>query len=212
MSSIIYLPIRAACHEVPQATSRTRSRLARAGAPDRDRAPHHPSLEATRPRKVSSDSPRLLEDFLQHEMLIAPLLGHDGIPRHMSNVLRHDPSIETGDAHPFTRQRRHLAIVQEDDLPRVIGQHRRYIRGEEISPLAETYHKWATGARPDDGIGVVRTQNSDGIGPHHLRRAICTAAVRLPVKYLAIRCTITSVSVSVRKSCPSALSFSFRAR
>jgi hypothetical protein len=85
----------------------------------------------------------------------------------MTDILRHHLAVEAADTHPFARQGSHLAIVQEDDIPRVV-QHRGHIRGQEISPLAETHHKWAAGARPDHGIGVVRTQDSDGIGPYHL--------------------------------------------
>ena len=85
----------------------------------------------------------------------------------MANILRHHTAIEAADAHPFARQGGHLTIIQEDDLPRVV-QHRRHIRGQEIRPLAQAHHQRAAGARPDDGIGVVRTQDRDGIGAYHL--------------------------------------------
>src|SRR5687768_15880983 len=66
------------------------------------------------------DGAGLLEDLLQHEMLVAPLFGHDGIPGHMADIFSDRLPIEGRDAYPFARQRGHLAIVQEDDLTGVV--------------------------------------------------------------------------------------------
>ena len=75
------LPTSAACHDVPQATIVTLSSAASSSADNAHlvqehlRRVHRHAAEDGLAQRV-----RLLDDLLEHEVLVAGLLGHDGIP------------------------------------------------------------------------------------------------------------------------------------
>ena len=83
-----------------------------------------------------ADGPRLLEDLLEHEVLVARLLRRDRIPLDPFRGLRDRPPRKVGERHPRPRDDRHLAVAEEDDVRRVAA-HRRDVRGEE--ELAATH-------------------------------------------------------------------------
>ena len=62
------------------------------------------------------DDPGLLEDLLQHEMLVAGFLGHHRIPLDPMRHFRDRLPCEICEVHPCARDHRHLLVAQEDHV------------------------------------------------------------------------------------------------
>ncbi len=152
--SIMNLPAWAACQLVPQATILTSvnsrnscsvmsisSRIDLAG------------VEGDAAEDGVADGARLLEDFLLHEMLVAALFGHDGVPGDVLDgaLRRRGPRVH--DAHALRREHGDVTVGEKEDVARVI-EDRRDIAGDEVFVLAEADHGRRTASRGDDLVGV----------------------------------------------------------
>src|SRR5712692_5655386 len=60
--------------------------------------------------------PGLLENLLLHEMLVAALLRHDGVPGDMLRRALHRTTLMIHDAHALCGQHSNVAIGQEKDV------------------------------------------------------------------------------------------------
>ena len=78
---------------------------------------------------------RLLIDFLEHEVLVAALFRHDGIPQNVRNLAFHGASVEVGEMHAIARQDGHVAIGQEEHVA-CITQDRGHVGSHEILAIA----------------------------------------------------------------------------
>ena len=97
---------------------------------------------------------RLLEDLLQHEVLVAGLLGHDRIPQHALRRLGDRPPEEVGEGHARARDDRHLLVAEEHDIARV-AEDRGNVGGDEELPVAEADDDRRAVADRDDLLGIV---------------------------------------------------------
>src|SRR5258708_5835271 len=97
---------------------------------------------------------RLLENFLLHEVLVAALLRHDGVP---GNVLRgafDGAAVVVHNMHPFCREDGNVAVRKEKHFAGVLEQGRNIAR-DEIFSLAEANHRRRTQARGDNLLGII---------------------------------------------------------
>ena len=116
-------------------------------------------------------SRRLLEDLLEHEVLVAGLLRHDRIPQHALRGGRDRTAEEVGEAHAGARDDRHLFVAEEHHVARVAQDGRDVGRHEELA-VAETHDDRRTVADRDDLLGVVgRDQHQREEPPHQHERA-----------------------------------------
>ena len=113
---------------------------------------------------------RLLEDFLEHEVLVAGLLRHDRIPQHALGGFGHRTAEEVGKRHAAAGDDRHLFIAQEHDVAGVVEDRRDVGRDEELA-VAETDHDRRSVANGDDLFGIVRRdEHQRKQAPHQQQR------------------------------------------
>ena len=113
---------------------------------------------------------RLLEDLLEHEVLVAGLLGHDRIPQHALRGLGDRPAEEVGERHARARDDRHLLVAEEDDVARV-AEDRRDVGGDEELAVAEADDDRRAVADGDDLLGIVgRDQHQREQAAHQQQR------------------------------------------
>ena len=113
---------------------------------------------------------RLLEDLLQHEVLVAGLLGHDRVPQHALRRLRHRPPEEVRKRHPGAGDDRHLLVAEEHDVARVAEDRRNVGRDEKLS-VAEADDNRRSVADGDDLLGIVsRDEHEREQAPHQQQR------------------------------------------
>ena len=82
---------------------------------------------------------RLLKNFLEHEVFVATLFGHDRVPQHMLYLTLHGVTVEIGQLHAVPGENGHVAVSQEEHIPRVT-QNRRYIGSDEVFVCAQPDH------------------------------------------------------------------------
>ena len=97
---------------------------------------------------------RLLEDFLEHEVLVAGLLGHDRIPEHALRRLGDRAAEKIGELDAGARDDRHFLVAEEHDVARVAEDGRDVGRHEELA-VAETDDERRAVADGDDLFRVV---------------------------------------------------------
>ena len=102
---------------------------------------------------------RLLEDLLQHEVLVAGLLGHHRIPEDALRGLGDGPAAEVGERDAAARDDRHLLVAEEDDVARVAEDGRHVGRHQELAladphdqrrPVAHRHHLAGVGRVDED--------------------------------------------------------------
>ena len=104
----------------------------------------------------------LLVDLLEHEVLIAALLGGLGRPLDRLGDALHRPALDVGYHDPVGPQVGDVALLEEDDLARV-GQDRGDVGGEERLALAEPDDERHVLARPDESIALVAVHDRERI-------------------------------------------------
>ena len=94
--SIMNLPASAACQLVPQATILTWLEFARtrSGEMSISSRKMRPVSWPTRPSSGVAHGARLLEDLLEHEMLVAALFRHDRVPQNVRDLALHGLAVE----------------------------------------------------------------------------------------------------------------------
>ena len=113
---------------------------------------------------------RLLEDFLEHEVLVAGLLRHDRIPEHPLRRFRHGPPEKIREHDTRARDDGHLLVAQEDDVPCVAEDGGNVGRDEELA-VAEADDDGRTVSDGDDLFGIVgRNQHEREETAHQQQR------------------------------------------
>ena len=97
---------------------------------------------------------RLLEDFLEHEVLVAALLRRDRIPQHPLRRLGDFAAAVVGELHAGARDDRHLLVAEEHDVSRV-AEDCRDVGGDEELPLAKADDDRRAVANRDDLVRIV---------------------------------------------------------
>ena len=104
----------------------------------------------------------LLENLLLHEMLVAVLFRHDGVPGDMLRGALHRTSIVIHDADALLGQNRDVAIGEEKDLARVFQQ-RGDVAGNEIFAVTQSDDGGWAKAGGDNFLRVFRGEKNQGI-------------------------------------------------
>ena len=113
---------------------------------------------------------RLLEDFLEHEVLVAGLLRHDRVPEHALRDFGNRPIEEVGELHARPRDHGHFLVAEEDDVARV-AEDRGDVRRHEELAVAESDDDRRAVSDGDDLFGIVcRDQNQREEPTHQVQR------------------------------------------
>src|SRR5205814_29784 len=97
---------------------------------------------------------RLLVDLLEHERLVAALLGTLEIPVDLLRGRRLDLLAVDQDTHARRRDLDHLAVARMDDGAR-LTEERGDRRGEEVLPVAQPDDERSLVADADEQVGMV---------------------------------------------------------
>ena len=114
-----------------------------------------------------ADRPRLLVDFLQHEMRVARLLRHHRIPGDVSRRLGDRPAAEVRKHDACPRHNRDLAIVQEGHVARVFEKRRR-VGGHEGFAVAKANDDRRSVPHGNDRVGIVGGNQHQGEETTHV--------------------------------------------
>ncbi len=126
-----------------------------------------PLLEVDAPAEGVLQGLRLLVDLLEHEVLVAALLGLDGIPgKVVGGALDRRPGA-VDDRDRAAPQARHVAVLEEDDVPGV-GEQRGRVGGEEPLVGRDAEHQRRAAARRDDLLVGGERDGSEGVHPLEL--------------------------------------------
>ena len=152
----------------------------------------------------------LFVDLLEHVMLEVPLLGVTRVP-----VDAVDGGVDAGvivveDVPTVAVQDTHLAVVQVDDFLRV-GEQGAGVAGEEMFVMADADDEGAAEAGADKQIGMARADGGDTVGAFEQVEDGADGFDKVALVVFSMRWAITSVSVSLRKTTPSACNCLFKA-
>ena len=109
-----------------------------------------------------ADGARLLENLLLHEMLVAALFGHDGVPGDVMRGAIDGAAIVIHHAHAILREDGDIAVGEEEHLAGVFEE-RGNIAGDKIFAVAKADHGRRTNARGDDFVRVAGGEKNQGI-------------------------------------------------
>ena len=104
----------------------------------------------------------LLVDLLEHEVLVAALLGGLGRPVDRRDRSFAGQSVHAGDRDAPRSQIGDVALLEEHDLVRV-GQDRGDIRGEEALAVGQTHHERHVLAGTDETVALTAMHDDDRV-------------------------------------------------
>ena len=128
---------------------------------------------------------RLLEDLLEHEVLVAGLLRGDGIPCDARGRLGDDRAGEIREHGAGLRDHGHFLIAEEHDVARVL-QDGRDVGGDEVFALAETHDHRRTVPHGDELLRVIGRQQHQCEEAAQARHGAAHGAVEAVVLPLAL--------------------------
>ena len=109
----------------------------------------------------------LLVDLLEHERLVAALLGALVVPVELDRIVLDLRAVDAGEDRALGRDRDDVAVVGELHLARLL-QERGRVRGEEHLALADADHERRLVPRRDEDVGVVVVDDDEGEVPLEL--------------------------------------------
>src|SRR4051795_7015269 len=130
--------------------------------------------ELAAPRAIADRLPhcfRLLVDLLEHEGLVAALLGDLVVPVHRLDVLVLDLAFVVEEPCAFRRDRDDLAFIDQLHAAR-LAQEGGDRGSEKHLPVTHADHEWALPARADEQTGMVVVDHDEGVMTFEL--AICS--------------------------------------
>ena len=128
---------------------------------------------------------RLLEDLLEHEVLVAGLLRHDRIPEHALRGLRDRPAEEVGERHAGRGDDGHLLVAEKHDVARVAENRRNVGRDEELA-VAEADDDRRAVADGDDLFRIVGRDQHEREQPAHQQQRAPHGVLEPVVFHLAL--------------------------
>ena len=105
---------------------------------------------------------RLLEDFLLHEVLVAALFRHDGVPGDVVRRALDGTAVVIHHMHAFGGEHGDVAIGEEKHLASVLEQGGD-VAGDEIFSIAEANHRRRAEARGDDFLRIFRGEENQRV-------------------------------------------------
>ena len=152
--SIMNLPASAACQLVPQAMILTCRNARNCLRRDIHLVQKNAAAFLTDASEGGvANRARLLENFLEHEVLVAALFRHDRVPEDVLNLAVDRASVEIAELHAILREDSHIAIGEEKHIARV-AEDGGHVGGDEVFALAETDDDRRTLARGDDLVRI----------------------------------------------------------
>ena len=129
---------------------------------------HRAPFELDAPPHGVGGGARLLEDLLQHEMSVTPLLGHDRVPQDAARRPQHRGAVEVGDLDPGAGDDRDVPVLQHHHVAGV-GEDGRDVGGEEGLVLAEPHHHAARAELGrDQPVGHAPVEDDHRVGAAQL--------------------------------------------
>ncbi len=101
-----------------------------------------------------ADGARLLKDFLEHEVLEAALLGHDGVPGDVLHLPHDRFAFKVAQLHAGRGDDCQVAVGQEEQIAGVI-EDGRHVGGDKVLVLAQADHRRRAVAGGDDLVALV---------------------------------------------------------
>ena len=165
------------------------------------------------------NGPRLLPDFLEHEVLVAALFRLDRIPLNARELALDGLAVKVGELDACRRQDGHVAVGQEVDVARVV-QNAGHVGGDKALAFAHADNDRRAEPRGNNLVGLGGRQHAQrkrAREPLDRRRTATSSGTGLPAAsasfwICSIRCAMISVSVSVTNLCPWAASSRFNSR
>ncbi len=121
---------------------------------------HPPGLVHPSPQGVR-DRVRLFVDLLQHEVLVAALLGRLQIPLHSPHLDVERGAFEVGHRQGLGADLDHPVVLQHHHLPGE-GQECGDIGGDEVLAIAAAHHQRAAPASSHHQSGLIAAYHGDG--------------------------------------------------
>src|SRR5207245_3800534 len=109
-----------------------------------------------------ADGARLLEDFLLHEMLVAALFRHDGVPSYMVSEAFDGVAVVVHHADAFCRKNGDVSVGKKKHFAGVLEQ-RGDVTGDEIFSLAKPNDRWRTQAGGNDFLRIIRGEKNQRV-------------------------------------------------
>ena len=108
-----------------------------------------------------TDGAGLLVNFLEHEVLEATLLRHDGIPGDALGFAFDGMAVEVGDLYSVLRDYGEIAIAHEEEVASVVEECG-YVAGYEVFIFAEADYGGRSVAGGDNFVGLVDGDDDQG--------------------------------------------------
>ena len=126
-------------------------------------------------------SGRLLVDFLQHEMAVAPLLGGHRIPQKPVRDAFDRAALGIADPDPRGVHAGQVPLLQEDDVLRP-RRERHGIGGDVVLSVADPEHDRRTRARRDEDSGLGARGHDDRVGAGQASRRGAHGGEQVPLE------------------------------
>src|SRR5690348_13200293 len=104
----------------------------------------------------------LFEDFLLHEMLVAALFRHDGIPCDVVRFALDGIGVVVHDANAFFGKHDDVAVGEEENIASVLEE-RGNVAGDEIFVVTQADDGWRTETRRDNLLGILGGQKHERV-------------------------------------------------
>ncbi len=130
-----------------------------------------------------ADGAGLLKDFLEHEVFVAALFGHDGVPEDMGDLAADGAAVEAGEVDAFGGEDGEVAVVQEEHVAGV-AEDGGDVGGDEIFAFAEADDDGRAGAGGDDLVGVGGGDDGEGEDAGELEDGFADGVLEAAVEML----------------------------
>ena len=124
---------------------------------------HPDGLLVEAPRDGGQDGLGLLVHLLEHEVLVAALLGGLDVPVDLVDGALERPPAHVGDLDLAGPEVGDIALLEEDD-PAGVGQHGGHVGGQEGLPVAEADDERHVHACPHDAVRLAPVDDRQRIG------------------------------------------------
>ena len=110
-----------------------------------------------------ADGAGLLEDFLEHEVLVAALFRLDGVPEDALEGALDGVAVEVGELDALAGEDGHVAVGEEVEVAGVV-EDAGDVGGDEVFAIADADDGGRADAGGDDFVGLVGGEDADGEG------------------------------------------------
>src|SRR5437868_1751542 len=80
---------------------------------------HPPAFQTQASEHRVPNGAGLLKNFLEHEVLVAALFGHDRIPKNVRDLAPYCPPLEVGKTNASRSENRDITVIEKKHIPRM---------------------------------------------------------------------------------------------